>query len=187
MPATRTPPFDPDFRAPDFDLPGVDGGRHSLATARGPKGLLVVFLCNHCPFVQAIAEPLARDAGRLIDEGIGVIGVMPNDTVAYPEDGFDKMVVYARDWGLPFPYVHDETQAVAKAYGAVCTPDFFGFNADLMLRFRGRFDDAGGPQGDHADAKPELLAAMRHVAATGDAPPAQTPSMGCSIKWRERT
>ena len=184
MPPATTPAFDPTFRAPTFDLPGTDGQRYSLPSIVAPKGLLVMFVCNHCPYVKAIATELAEDTAALMAEGIGVVGITANDATAYPEDSFDKMKVYARTWGWTFPYLYDEDQAVAKAYGAVCTPDFFGFNADLSLRYRGRFDDAGGPHGDHVHATRELLAGMRHIATTGLAPANQVPSVGCSIKWR---
>ncbi|MDE2586535.1 MAG: thioredoxin family protein, partial [Betaproteobacteria bacterium] len=158
------------------------GLHHSLATARGSRGLLVMFICNHCPYVKAVIGRLIEDCRALKTQGVGCIAVMSNDPTVYPEDGFESMVRLARQLDFPFPYVLDQDQAVAKAYGAVCTPDFFGFNADLELQYRGRLDDSGrGPA--NPDARRELLEAMTLVANTGQGPREQTPSIGCSIKW----
>lgn len=167
-----------------FDLPGVDGQRHTLASARGPRGLLVMFICNHCPYVQAILPRLVADCRTLADHGIGSIAIMANDATAYPEDSWDNMAALARRLDFPFPYVLDQSQAVARAYGAVCTPDFFGYNADLQLQYRGRLD-ASSKLAAPPDARRELLEAMTHIAATGRGPAEQRASMGCSIKWRE--
>ena len=167
----------------DFDLPGVDGRRHSLASARGPQGLLVMFICNHCPYVKAVIHRIVRDARDLAALGIGSIAIMSNDPTDYPEDSWDNMVAIARDLDFPFPYVLDASQAVAKACGAVCTPDFFGYNADLQLQYRGRLDASGrypAPPG----APRELYQAMLQIARSGEGPPQQTSSIGCSIKWR---
>ena len=183
--ASLSPPVC-DFGRPaiDFELPGVDGKRHSLATASGPRGLLVMFICNHCPYVKAVIDRILRDARELSLLGIGSIAVMSNDPRDYPEDSWDNMVRLARDLDFPFPYVLDETQAVAKAYGAVCTPDFFGYNDKLELQYRGRLDEsrklAAAP-----DVRRELFEAMKQVAETGQGPVQQLPSIGCSIKWRE--
>jgi len=166
----------------DFDLPGVDGRRHSLASARGPQGLLVMFICNHCPYVKAVIHRIVRDARDLAALGIGSIAIMSNDPTDYPEDSWDNMVAIARDLDFPFPYVLDASQAVAKAYGAVCTPDFFGYNAGLELQYRGRLDESrkeAAPEGVRRD----LFEAMRQVALTGTGPAQQTPGIGCSIKW----
>jgi peroxiredoxin len=181
--AAQTPVCDFGWKARDFDLLGVDGRRHSLATARGPNGLLVMFLCNHCPYVKAVIDRIVRDCRELATHGIGAIAIMSNDPTDYPEDSFDNMKKAAAAMAFPFAYVWDETQDVAKAYGAVCTPDFFGFNADLELQYRGRLD-ASGRNPVPPDAKRELLDAMLQVARTGKGPADQTPSMGCSIKWR---
>jgi len=184
--AAETPVCNFDWPAPDFDLPTIDGGRISRETARGPAGLLVVFLCNHCPYVRAIERRLAEDCRALRAAGIGVVGIASNDTAAYPEDGPDGLREQVRRAGFDFPYAFDATQAVARAYGAVCTPDFFGFNAALALQYRGRFDASrkdAAPEG----TRRELLEAMRQVAASGQGPRAQMPSIGCSIKWREET
>jgi peroxiredoxin len=170
------------WKAVEFDLPGVDGKRHSLASARGPNGLLVMFICNHCPYVKAVIDRIVRDCRELAEHGVGSIAIMSNDPADYPEDSFDNMKRVAREKGFPFPYVFDETQEVAKAYGAVCTPDFFGFNAKLELQYRGRLDASRREAAP--GAKRELYEAMLQIASTGQGPKEQTPSVGCSIKWR---
>ncbi|NTV11971.1 MAG: thioredoxin family protein [Zoogloea sp.] len=183
MVSLNTPLCDFGWPAPAFDLPGVDGQRHTLESARGENGLLVMFICNHCPFVQAVLERIIRDTRELAGHGIGSIAIMSNDAAAYPEDGWNQMVRIARERDFPFPYVLDETQAVARAYGAVCTPDFFGFNARLELQYRGRLD-ASRKETAPPDAPRELFEAMRQIAQTGEGPREQQASMGCSIKWR---
>ncbi len=183
MVRTTTPLCDFGQPAAPFDLPGVDGARHTLQTARGPNGLLVMFICNHCPFVRAVLDRIVRDARALADEGVGSIAIMSNDPTDYPEDGWEQMVRIAREKDFPFPYVLDAEQSVAKAYGAVCTPDFFGYDRDLRLQYRGRLD-ASGMQPAAPDATRELFEAMRQVARTGAGPSRQFPSIGCSIKWR---
>ena len=170
------------WKAVEFDLPGVDGKRYSLASARGPNGLLVMFICNHCPYVKAVIDRIVRDCRELAEHGVGSIAIMSNDPADYPEDSFDNMKRVAREKGFPFPYVFDETQEVAKAYGAVCTPDFFGFNAKLELQYRGRLD--ASRREAVPGAKRELYEAMLQIARTGQGPKEQTPSVGCSIKWR---
>ena len=182
MAALETPRVTPGWKAVDFHLKGTDGKVYSLADVKRPKGLLVMFICNHCPFVQAIAPKLTRDAKDLAAIGIGSVAIMPNDTVTYPDDSFDNMVRFKEKHGFPFPYLLDATQEVAKAYDAVCTPDFFGFDADLTLRYRGRLDASG--RNPVEGGKRELFEAMRQVAETGAAPAEQAPSIGCSIKWR---
>ena len=169
--------------APRFDLPGVDGERWTLERAAGPRGVLVAFICNHCPYVLAILDRLVRDAGDLRLLGIGVVGINANDAAAYPADGFVQMQELARARGLNFPYLIDETQEIAKAYGAVCTPDFFGFDAGFGLQYRGRLDASGRNPADQGTRR-ELFEAMRQVAETGHGPSDQTPSIGCSIKWK---
>jgi len=183
MVSLQTPVCDFGWKALDFDLPGVDDKRYNLASARGPKGLLVMFICNHCPYVQAIRDRLVRDCRALQQMGINTIAIMSNDPADYPEDSFDNMKKVAQEFGFPFPYVWDESQAVAKAYGAVCTPDFFGFNADLELQYRGRLD-ASRKEAASTDARRDLFEAMKEVALTGKGPAEQIPSMGCSIKWK---
>jgi peroxiredoxin len=167
----------------DFRLPATDGRVLTLGDVRGARGTLVMFICNHCPYVKAIHARLADDARQLIAAGIGVVGISSNDVAAYPEDSFERMQAVAREWALPFPYLHDETQSVARAYGAVCTPDFFGYDAGGLLRYRGRLDAAARGERTPGMAR-ELVEAMREVAAGRPVSAAQVPSMGCSIKWR---
>ena len=183
MPDNVASPIALGWPAAQFDLPGIDGRRHTLSSARGPNGLLVMFICNHCPYVKAAIDRIVRDADALAKLGIGSIAIMSNDAVAYPADSFDNMKSFAAAHALPFPYVVDESQEVARAYDAVCTPDFFGFDRDLTLAYRGRLD-AGGRTNDPA-AKRELYEAMAAVARTGRAPVDQHPSIGCTIKWRK--
>lgn len=184
MVSLTTPVCDFGWKALDFDLPGTDGRRHSLNSARGPKGLLVMFICNHCPYVKAVIHRIIRDTRELRDHGIGSIAIMSNDPADYPEDSWENMVRVARELEFPFPYVLDETQEVAKAYGAVCTPDFFGFDAGLGLQYRGRLDPSK-KESAPADARRDLFEAMVEVARSGRGPREQIPSMGCSIKWKQ--
>lgn len=170
------------WKAVEFRLPGTDGKTHSLADVAGPKGTLIMFICNHCPYVKASIDRIVEDCKVLQREGIGVAAIMPNDTVAYPEDSFRNMQLFAAKHNFSFPYLIDETQTVARAYDAVCTPDFFGFNAALELQYRGRLD--AGRIEPVPGARRELLEAMRLIARTGQGPAEQIPSMGCSIKWR---
>jgi peroxiredoxin len=170
------------WKARDFRLHGIDGKTYSLAEVRGPKGTLVVFICNHCPYVKASVNRIVAEAKALHEIGIGTIAIMPNDTAAYPEDSFDKMKTFAARHGFTFPYVIDTTQDVARAYDAQCTPDFFGFNAQDELHYRGRLDAAR--MTPVPNARRELFEAMKQVAETGRGPNEQLPSMGCSIKWK---
>ena len=182
--AVETPICDFGWRAPDFTLPGVDGKSYSLADIKGARGTLVVFICNHCPYVKAVIDRLVRDARELQALGIGVVAISSNDEVTYPEDSFANMKRFAAQHRFTFPYLYDEKQDVAHAYDAVCTPDFFGFDAVLGLQYRGRLDasrkDAGPP-----DLRRDLYLAMKQVAETGKGPSEQIPSMGCSIKWKD--
>ena len=182
MVALNPPVCDFGLPAIAFDLPGTDGKRHSLESCRGPNGLLVMFICNHCPYVKAIIDRLIRDCRELATHGIGCVAIMSNDIAAYPDDAPGNMQRWAKDLAFPFPYLYDETQAVAKAYGAVCTPDFFGYNARLELQYRGRLD-ASGRNPAAVDARRELFEAMAMIARTGEGPPDQQASIGCSIKW----
>jgi peroxiredoxin len=184
MVSLQTPVCEFDKPAVDFELPGVDGKTWSLADCRGPKGLLVMFICNHCPYVKSVRERIVRDTRELQELGINSVAVMSNNPDEYPEDSFENMRRVAREFGFPFPYLFDETQEVAKAYGAVCTPDFFGFNADLGLQYRGRLDESRKETAP-ADVRRDLFEAMKQVALTGKGPEEQVPSMGCSIKWRD--
>ncbi len=182
MARTETPVCEFDTPALDFSLPGVDGKIWTLAQARGDKGLLVMFICNHCPYVQAVLERILRDTAELQQHGINAIAIMSNDPAEYPEDSFDNMQRIARDMRFLFPYVLDASQETAKAYGAVCTPDFFGYNADLLLQYRGRLDESRKEAAPNA--RRDLFDAMKQVALTGKGPSQQIPSIGCSIKWR---
>ena len=182
--AVEPPVCDFGLAAPDFSLPGVDGKTWALSDCRGENGTLVVFMCNHCPYVQAIRTRLVRDASELENFGVRTVAISANDPITYPDDSFENMIRVARDWALPFPYLFDESQAVAKAYGAVCTPDFFGYDKELGLQYRGRLDESRrdtAPDGVHRD----LFEAMKRVAQTGHGPQEQIASIGCSIKWRE--
>jgi len=180
--AAQPPVCDFGWKAPDFELPATDGRRYALADVRGPKGTLIVFICNHCPYVKAIADRLARDLAELRALGIGVAAINANDATSHPEDSFENMQRFAAQHRFDFPYLHDESQAVARAYDAVCTPDFFGFDADLGLQYRGRLDESKTQP--VPNARRELVDAMRLVAETGRGPQEQVPSMGCSIKWK---
>jgi peroxiredoxin len=182
--AAQAPSADLGWSAPPFTLRGTDGGLHTLASLAGPRGTVVAFICNHCPYVQAILPRLVRDAQDLRALGVHVVAINANDAEAYPEDSYERMVEVAPT--LPFAYLHDATQAVARAYGAVCTPDFYGFDAQLKLRYRGRLD-ASRKAAAPPDAPRELYEAMRQIAQTGHGPLVQHPSIGCSIKWREAT
>lgn len=179
-----TPVCDFGRSAPDFHLPGTDGRHYRLGDCTGPRGTLVMFISNHCPYVQAIRPKLVRDCTELRELGVHAVAIMPNDTERYPADSMENMQRVAEEFQFPFPYLLDAAQAVTRAYGAVCTPDFFGYNADGELQYRGRLDGAGATP-DAWDQPRELFEAMRQVAETGQGPAEQTPSMGCSIKWRE--
>ena len=169
--------------APDFTLPATDARTYRLAELKGERGTVVVFMCNHCPYVKAVIDRLIEDARALAGEGVATVAISSNDALAYPADSFDAMRAWAEAKAFPFKYLYDESQEVARAYGAVCTPDFFGFDADLKLRYRGRLDEAGrNPAGP--GTRRELLDAMRQVAAGGEVPEVQHASVGCSIKWR---
>jgi len=181
MPALQPPICDFGWKARDFSLMGVDGKTYSLKDVRGARGTLVVFICNHCPFVKAIIGRLVDEVAALKALGIGVIGIMPNDTKASPGDSFENMKAFAKEHRLNFPYVIDQTQDVARDYEAVCTPDFFGFNARDELQYRGRLDESRMQLVN--GARRELYEAMKQIADTGEGPKEQIASIGCSIKW----
>ena len=183
MVSVETPVCDFGRPAPDFSLPGIDGRIWTRDECVGPNGLLVMFICNHCPYVKAIRERLVRDTRELREHGIHSVAIMSNDSSQYEEDSLDNMQAVSRDFNFPFPYLLDEDQQIAKAYGAVCTPDFFGYNAAGGLQYRGRLD-ASRKEAAPADARRDLFEAMQQVAQTGAGPKEQIPSMGCSIKWR---
>ncbi len=182
MALLQTPQKDDAFTAIDFALKGIDGNTYSLDECKGEKGTVVVFICNHCPYVLAIIDRLVETFKILQEKGIGCVAIMPNDTDAYPDDSFENMKIFAQEHGFTFPYLIDETQGTAQAYGAVCTPDFFGFNTGGQLQYRGRLDSAAN-NAVNENTKPELMEAMLQIAEIGTGPAEQFPSMGCSIKW----
>ncbi len=183
MVSLETPVCDFGQPAVDFKLLGVDGKQWTLQQCRGEKGLLVMFICNHCPYVKAVRERIVRDTRELLAYGIRSVAIMSNDPQDYPEDSFENMKEVASRYDFPFPYIFDETQEIAKAYGAICTPDFFGYNDKLELQYRGRLD-ASRKEAAPPEARRDLYEAMKQVAETGNGPKQQIPSMGCSIKWK---
>ena len=183
MALLQTPERSASFYAPDFKLKNIDDNAVSLSDVKGENGTLIMFICNHCPYVKGITDRLASTMETLQGKGIGVVAIMSNDAEHYPADSFENMKIFAQESGFTFPYLIDATQDVAKAYGAVCTPDFFGFNAEGKLQYRGRLDSAGHNPAN-ADTVPELLNAMSTIAQGKTAPTDETPSMGCSIKWK---
>lgn len=186
-----TPICDFGWKAPDFTLADPDGKSFNMTQQLGDKGLLIAFICNHCPYVQAIAERFADDVRELQVQGINVLAVMSNDYRLVPSDGPDFMKQFSQQHGFTFPYLVDEGQKIGRAYDAVCTPDFFGLNKDGELQYRGRLDDLpmnSARMGGHANSvkrNKELVNAMLQIAQTGQGPQQQTPSMGCSIKWSQ--
>ena len=184
MVSLETPICDFGAAAIDFSLPGVDGKTWSLQQCKGENGLLVMFICNHCPYVKAIRERIVRDCKELLQYGVNSVAIMSNDPSQYEEDSFANMSNVAEHFQFPFPYLLDESQAVAKAYGAICTPDFFGYNKDLKLQYRGRLD-ASRKDAAPVGARRDLFEAMVQVSKTGKGPQEQIPSMGCSIKWKD--
>jgi len=181
--AAVPPVCDFGWKAPGFTLPATDGRTLSLDDVKGQSGTLIMFICNHCPYVLAVLDRIIRDARDLQALGVGVAAISANDATHYPQDSFENMKRIAEERAFPFPYLYDENQSVARAYDAVCTPDFFGFNADLGLQYRGRLDASRASAGP-ADLRRDLFEAMRQVAETGQGPQDQIPSMGCSIKWK---
>ena len=183
MVSLETPVCEFGTLAPNFVLPDVYGSVWTPSGLVGEKGLLVMFICNHCPYVKAIRERLVQATRELKEMGINSVAIMSNDPAQYEEDSVENMRKVAEAYDFPFPYLLDESQEVAKAFGAVCTPDFFGYNADLELQYRGRFDESrkeSAPEGVRRD----LFEAMKQVAESGVGPQEQIPSMGCSIKWK---
>jgi len=183
MVALAPPVCDFGWKARDFTLPGVDGKAYSLADISGTNGTLVMFICNHCPYVKSIIDKLVSDCQSLQADGIGIVAINANDSVAYPADSFDNMTEFAKQHNFTFPYLFDESQETARAYDAICTPDFFGFNSNFELQYRGRFDSSGSNFNAPPSSR-ELLDGMRQIALTGQGPSEQTASIGCSIKWR---
>lgn len=181
--AATSEPLELDKPAVNFRLPATDGRTYSFDDVAGRAGTVIVFICNHCPYVKASIGRLVADARELMAEGLGFAAICPNDDKSYPDDSFENMRRFAEQHRFPFPYLHDESQEVARAYGAICTPDYFGYDADRRLKYRGRLDE-GRTTPPPAGARRELVEAMRAIAKTGVAPKDQTPSMGCTIKWK---
>ena len=181
MASINPPVCDFGWQAPHFSLPDVNGNMVALHAAKGKNGLLVMFICNHCPYVKAILPRLVADARELQTLGVNTVAIMSNDATEYPEDSFEHMQAIAKEMNFLFSYLLDANQQTAKDYGAVCTPDFFGFNADLKLQYRGRFDESRKETAPNSTR--DLFKAMKLVAETGAGPKQQTASIGCSIKW----
>ncbi len=171
------------WKAIDATLPATSGEKISVFSCAGPNGLVVAFICNHCPYVKAVVDRMVRDAETLKDIGVGFVAISSNDAINYPEDSFANMKLFAERHRFGFPYLYDEDQSVARAYDAACTPDFFGFNKNMELQYRGRLD-ASRKEAAPDETQRDLVNAMRQVAETGEGPREQIPSMGCSIKWR---
>ena len=183
MASINPPVCDFGWQAPHFDLTATDGARHNLQQSMGKNGLLVMFICNHCPYVKAILPRLINDVSALQTLGVNTVAMMSNDPTEYPEDSFENMQKIAREMTFPFPYLLDDTQETAKRYGAVCTPDFFGFNNQFELQYRGRFDESRKETA--VGSARDLFHAMQQIAETGQGPKGQIASIGCSIKWKE--
>ena len=171
------------WKAKDFNLQGTDGRQYSLGNVKSSNGLLLMFICNHCPYVLAVLDRIVRDANDLQKLGVGIVAISSNDVDAYPEDSYDNMKKLADDFNFSFPYLYDETQDIAKLYQAACTPDFFGFNNKDELQYRGRLD-ASRKEAGPKDLRRDLFEAMKEVSETGSGPKNQIASMGCSIKWK---
>ena len=181
--AVETPICDFGWKAPDFSLKGVDGKITTLNDIKGETATLIMFICNHCPYVQSIIDRIVRDVQELQELGMSAVAICANDAVEYPDDSYENMIKFSKANGFTFPYLHDETQEVAKRYDAVCTPDFFGFDKDLGLQYRGRLD-ASRKEAASPDVRRDLFLSMKQVIETGRGPEDQIPSMGCSIKWK---
>tara|TARA_B100000902_G_C27266183_1_gene893638 strand:- start:325 stop:873 length:549 start_codon:yes stop_codon:yes gene_type:complete len=181
MPAVNTPICEFGWQAKNFSLPSTENKIIELDTARGRKGTLIMFICNHCPYVISILDEIIFEANELIKNEIAVIAISSNDVSTHPEDSFENMKRLSINNNLPFPYLYDETQEVAKVYNAACTPDFFGFNSDLRLQYRGRLSNK---KENSKELRRELFSAMMEIASNGKGPLDQIPSMGCSIKWK---
>jgi peroxiredoxin len=181
--AAIPPVCDFGWKAVDAKLPDISGKTFTIFENAGPNGLVIAFICNHCPYVRAVIDRIVRDANDLKALGIGFVAINSNDAEAYPQDSFENMKKFAAQHHFTFPYLHDEDQSVARAYDAACTPDFFGFNSQFELQYRGRLD-ASRKETGAADLRRDLFEAMKMVAGSGKGPEEQIPSMGCSIKWK---
>ena len=182
MSLTKTPICDFGKKADHFELKSTENKIISLNDVKGEKGTLIMFICNHCPYVKAVIEEVVSDSKELEKDGIKSVAVMSNDTVNYPDDSFEKMIKFSNDNEFSFPYLIDETQEIAKKYDAVCTPDFFGYNGNLELQYRGRIRELKNLE-PVKDGESDLLKAMKMIAKTSQGPKDQLPSMGCNIKW----
>ena len=182
MVLTKTPICNFGEKAKSFKLKGVDGKYHKFKGHIGKNGLLIMFICNHCPYVKAVIRDIVEDCEKLKNEGVNSIAIMSNDTKEYPEDSFENMISFSKKFKFSFPYLIDETQEIAKKYGAVCTPDFFGYNNQLELQYRGRIKELKDLKPIISDES-DLLKAMRLIIKTSKGPEYQIPSMGCNIKW----
>ena len=182
MVSLNTPLCNFGLKAKPFSLLGIDNKSWTLDKAKGENGLLIMFICNHCPYVKAIIDRIIRDTAKLREMGLNTVAIMSNNPDEYKDDSFVNMQKISEEMSFPFPYLIDETQEIAKAYGAVCTPDFFGYNANLELQYRGRLD-ASRKESAAKDVKRDLFDAMSQVIKTNQGPLDQIPSMGCSIKW----
>ena len=183
MPPLQTPICDFNKSAFDFKLKSTENKLISLNDIKGSKGTLIMFICNHCPYVKAIIKDLVEDCNELKKFGINSVAISANDPTNYPEDTFENMINFANQNNFSFPYLYDETQEIAKIYGAVCTPDFFGYNQDLKLQYRGRIMELKNLV-PVRNKDSELKLAMQNISKTGNGPTEQIPSIGCSIKWK---
>ena len=184
MSLTKTPICDFGKKADHFELKSTENKIISLNDVKGEKGTLIMFICNHCPYVKAILEKLVVETDVLAMKGISSVAINPNDYISFPEDSFENMKIISKKNGFGFPYLIDEDQSVAKNYGSVCTPDFFGYNSNLELQYRGRFDDRGAKNVINPNQS-DLFKAMFEISRTGKGPINQESSIGCSIKWRD--
>lgn len=185
MVALNTPQGDFDFTAKEFNLLSVNGQYYNLSSCRGKNGLIIMFICNHCPYVKSIINDLVNDLNLLKETyQVNTVAIMPNDVNEYPEDSYENMIQFAKKNNFTFPYLIDDKQEVAKEYGAICTPDFFGFNSSLKLCYRGRFNENKKEKvTSHEVGKSDLFQAMKFTAETNRPSANQKPSIGCSIKW----
>ena len=184
MASLTTPVCEFDTAAIDFNLKDTNGKSLTLADVKGKNGTIIAFICNHCPYVQAILPRLIEDVAKLKELGVNTVAIMSNDSSDYPEDSPENMKKIAEEMAFPFPYLLDDTQQIAKAFGAICTPDFFGYNSELKLQYRGRFDESRKESAPY-NSRHDLLEAMKQIAQTGKGPSDQVPSIGCSIKWKD--
>ena len=179
----QTPICDFGQKAYDFKLKSTDNKILSLNDIKGENGTLIMFICNHCPYVKAVTRDIVKDCTELMKFGINSVAICANDAENYPEDSFDNMIIFAKKNQFSFPYLSDETQKIARTYDAVCTPDFFGYNKDLELQYRGRLRELKNLV-PLRDGESDLFKAMKLIAETGKGPENQIPSMGCGIKWK---